>query len=111
MTSTSGTGTAGHAGPTGDTARAPGDTARVRGVRGPIAATALLFAANGAIFGAIVPRLPDLKSALALGAGEFGLAMACYPAGALVGGLLTPCLLYTSPSPRDQRGSRMPSSA
>ena len=25
--------------------------------------------------------------------------------------LLPPCLLYTSPSPRDQRGSRMPSSA
>ena len=25
--------------------------------------------------------------------------------------LLTACLLYTSPSPRDQRGSRMPSSA
>ena len=24
---------------------------------------------------------------------------------------LHPCLLYTSPSPRDQRGSRMPSSA
>ena len=24
---------------------------------------------------------------------------------------LTTCLLYTSPSPRDQRGSRMPSSA
>ena len=24
---------------------------------------------------------------------------------------LTACLLYTSPSPRDQRGSRMPSSA
>ena len=24
---------------------------------------------------------------------------------------LKPCLLYTSPSPRDQRGSRMPSSA
>ena len=28
-----------------------------------------------------------------------------------IGGLLTGCLLYTSPSPRDQRGSRMPSSA
>ena len=27
------------------------------------------------------------------------------------GRLPTPCLLYTSPSPRDQRGSRMPSSA
>ena len=26
-------------------------------------------------------------------------------------GLLGYCLLYTSPSPRDQRGSRMPSSA
>ena len=26
-------------------------------------------------------------------------------------GRTTPCLLYTSPSPRDQRGSRMPSSA
>ena len=26
-------------------------------------------------------------------------------------GLITTCLLYTSPSPRDQRGSRMPSSA
>ena len=25
--------------------------------------------------------------------------------------LAFPCLLYTSPSPRDQRGSRMPSSA
>ena len=25
--------------------------------------------------------------------------------------LIYPCLLYTSPSPRDQRGSRMPSSA
>ena len=25
--------------------------------------------------------------------------------------ILFPCLLYTSPSPRDQRGSRMPSSA
>ena len=26
-------------------------------------------------------------------------------------GLFVACLLYTSPSPRDQRGSRMPSSA
>ena len=29
----------------------------------------------------------------------------------LVWALGWPCLLYTSPSPRDQRGSRMPSSA
>jgi len=32
----------------------------------------------------------------------------CYAVGNLQGGT---CLLYTSPSPRDQRGSRMPSSA
>ena len=32
-------------------------------------------------------------------------------ADSLAGLVLTHCLLYTSPSPRDQRGSRMPSSA
>ena len=31
--------------------------------------------------------------------------------GALARGVVGACLLYTSPSPRDQRGSRMPSSA
>ena len=30
---------------------------------------------------------------------------------ALIGATIETCLLYTSPSPRDQRGSRMPSSA
>ena len=30
---------------------------------------------------------------------------------ATIARLESPCLLYTSPSPRDQRGSRMPSSA
>ncbi|NLD85305.1 MAG: MFS transporter, partial [Actinomycetales bacterium] len=50
-------------------------------------------AANGAIFGAIVPRLPDLKDALELSPALFGLAMACYPAGALFGGLLTPVFM------------------
>ena len=33
------------------------------------------------------------------------------PQGTLYGRNATGCLLYTSPSPRDQRGSRMPSSA
>ena len=32
-------------------------------------------------------------------------------AGLLIGRIIATCLLYTSPSPRDQRGSRMPSSA
>ena len=75
---------------TGGPARAGGVAP---GVRGPVAATALLFVANGAIFGAIVPRLPDLKNALDLGPAAFGLAMACYPAGALLGGLFSPALM------------------
>ena len=33
------------------------------------------------------------------------------PDGRKVGLTINSCLLYTSPSPRDQRGSRMPSSA
>ncbi|MDV7999640.1 MFS transporter [Rhodococcus sp. IEGM 1408] len=74
----------------GDTASAG---AVAPGLRGPVTATALLFVANGAIFGAIVPRLPDLKDALDLGPAAFGLAMACYPAGALIGGLFAPALM------------------
>ena len=37
----------------------------------------------------------------------------CYPHKILTGrkGRIRTCLLYTSPSPRDQRGDRMPSSA
>lgn len=66
---------------------------RDRDNRGAALATALLFVANGAIFGAIVPRLPDLKNALDLGAAGFGFAMASYPAGALVGGFLAPVLM------------------
>ena len=31
--------------------------------------------------------------------------------GSFTGSVTNPCLLYTSPSPRDQRGYRMPSSA
>lgn len=71
-----------------------GERARgVRGVRGAVLATVLLFSTNGAIFGAVVPRLPDLKDALGLGAAEFGVAMACYPVGALVGGVFAPVLM------------------
>ena len=41
--------------------------------------------------------------------GEDLAVIACEPVPANMN--LVPCLLYTSPSPRDQRGSRMPSSA
>ena len=49
-------------------------------------------------------------------AGEYGLTRASYFVArrlevVAVAGLLWICLLYTSPSPRDKRQSRMPSSA
>ena len=37
--------------------------------------------------------------------------LAVDPSSPITGGSIMGCLLYTSPSPRDQRGSRMPTSA
>ena len=52
----------------------------------------------------LVEKHPDLGGrARIFKKGEF-----IYDGGPTV---ITACLLYTSPSPRDQRGSRMPSSA
>ena len=39
------------------------------------------------------------------------IALLLFPLAGLIIGKIGNCLLYTSPSPRDQRGSRMPSSA
>ena len=57
-----------------------------------------------AIHGSILARLENEKDTIVLE--EMG-----YQPIKLVAVNLYPCLLYTSPSPRDQRGSRMPSSA
>src|SRR5699024_6121749 len=62
-------------------------------VRRAALATALLFAVNGAIFGAIIPRLPEFKNALDMSESQFGVAMAFFPLGALLGGLVTPLLM------------------
>ena len=51
-----------------------------------------------------LPGAAAAKKAASKGASDCT-AKAVYPDGSEV------CLLYTSPSPRDQRGSRMPSSA
>ena len=60
--------------------------------------------------------LPNLQVLFALSAGVDQLDISGLPQNLPVVRLLDPgitqgCLLYTSPSPRDQRGSRMPSSA
>ncbi|WP_144794234.1 MFS transporter [Microbacterium paludicola] len=48
---------------------------------------ALLFLTNGALFANILPRYPEIKNALDLDAATYGLAIAAFPAGALVAGL------------------------
>lgn len=56
-------------------------------------AVALLFLTNGAIFANILPRYPEIKAELALSNTVFGLAVAAFPAGALVAGLAAGALI------------------
>ncbi|MGP4018988.1 MFS transporter [Saccharopolyspora sp. 5N708] len=51
-------------------------------------AVAALFLINGASFASVVPRYPDLKEALALSNAALGTAIAAFPLGALLAGLL-----------------------
>jgi len=55
---------------------------------------------------AVVALMPTRVAAL-----EYHHARLLVDEDALVNQSQSTCLLYTSPSPRDQRGSRMPSSA
>ncbi|GAB2471836.1 MFS transporter [Promicromonospora xylanilytica] len=51
------------------------------------AAVAAMFLTNGALFANLVPRYPEIKAALDLDNTVYGLAVAAYPAGAIVAGL------------------------
>ena len=61
--------------------------------------------------------LPDRCEVVVVGGGVIGVSVAYHLAEAGIQDVVLlerkelTCLLYTSPSPRDQRGSRMPSSA
>ncbi|MGV2985079.1 MFS transporter [Microbacterium sp. AGC85] len=48
---------------------------------------ALLFLTNGALFANILPRYPEIKVQLGLDAATYGIAIAAFPAGAMVAGL------------------------
>lgn len=48
---------------------------------------ALLFLTNGALLANILPRYPEIKDTLGLDAASYGLAIAAFPAGAIVAGL------------------------
>ncbi len=56
-------------------------------VRRARAAVAALFLTNGALFANLVPRYPEIKAALDLDNAVYGLAVAAFPAGAIVAGL------------------------
>ena len=66
-------------------------------------------------YSAVLSTLPNARNSLSLGESIFlNIRGLFFPR--LIGGdgssiVYFACLLYTSPSPRDQRGSRMPSSA
>lgn len=51
------------------------------------AAVGALFLTNGALYANLVPRLPEIKSALDLDNASYGLAIAAFPTGAIVSGL------------------------
>jgi MFS family permease len=51
------------------------------------AAVAAMFLTNGALFANLVPRYPEIKAALGLDNATYGLAVAAFPAGAIIAGL------------------------
>jgi MFS family permease len=51
------------------------------------AAVAAMFLTNGALFANLVPRYPEIKAALDLDNTVYGLAVAAFPAGAIIAGL------------------------
>ena len=51
------------------------------------AAVAAMFLTNGALFANLVPRYPEIKDALGLDNTVYGLAVAAFPAGAIIAGL------------------------
>lgn len=68
----------------------PPPTTEVRRARIAVAA---LFLTNGALFANIIPRFPGIKADLALDNAAYGLAIAAFPAGAIVAGLAAGTLI------------------
>ena len=67
------------------------------------------FVANGKL--SLAVAFPIITSGPGIVSSLWGVFVFREIRGARNLGFLSLCLLYTSPSPRDQRGSRMPSSA
>jgi len=72
---------------TGPGATLPDDARRAR------SAVAAVFFTNGALFANLVPRYPEIKESLELSNAAYGSAIAAFPLGALLAGLLAPALI------------------
>ena len=58
-----------------------------REVRNARWAVSAFFLTNGALFSSMLPRYPEIKFSLDLSAAVFGIAVAAFPAGAIIAGL------------------------
>lgn len=63
-------------------------------------AAAALFLTNGALFANLAPRLPEIKTDLALSNTAYGIVVAAFPAGALAAGLAAGALIRRFTSAR-----------
>jgi MFS family permease len=73
------------------------DPAQIRRARRAVAA---LFLTNGALFANLAPRLPEIKTDLALSNTSYGIVVAAFPAGALAAGLAAGALIRRFTSAR-----------
>ena len=71
------------------------------------AAVAALFLTNGALFSNIVPRYPEIKDDLGLSNGALGSAIAAFPLGALLVGLLAAPIIARYRSARVATGGML----
>ncbi len=71
----------------------PLDNPRAPALHRARVAVSALFFCNGAMYASILPRYPEIKTALGLSDAAYGLAIAALPVGALVSGLAAAALV------------------
>ncbi len=70
-----------------------------RSVRMRVGAVAVVFAVNGALYGSLAPRLPDVADRLGIGPGGLGLLLLTFSIGGVAGSVAAGPLLHRRPVP------------